>query len=237
MRNILILVFVAGNTYAQIVGGYVAGTATSRSFREYADMINSNPQVTDKLSNFWFAQGFQIGFEFPNMATVAPFAFHYRRLTASAQYTSAATGVVSYRLRLNQYIVPVVFGGEVSGSKNFIFINIPVGYNSAKISHTMEKFPNFRRDYTGGTGIMGLGLSSYLPFNKRTALYIKMNWMGVILPIKELKPEMLDRAFYDNSGANYDDYIMSYVKDGNNEAVRVDFRGFDATLGIVYILY
>lgn len=122
MKYLIILLLIFGKAYGQLVGGYVLGTATSRSFGRYADKINSNPQVTDKLGNFWFAQGFQIGFEYPNMGVVSPFAFHYRRLTSAAQYTSASTGVVSYQLRLNQYIVPFIFGGKVSGSDNFIFI-------------------------------------------------------------------------------------------------------------------
>lgn len=84
---------------------------------------------------------------------------------------------------------------------------------------------------------MGIGISTFMTFSKGAGLYIKLNWMGVMLPIKDLKPEMLDKTFYDTLNANYEDYVMSYERNGDQEAVRVDFRGFDATIGVVLYLY
>lgn len=242
MRKAFLMIFFIGQVYAQqvgsLVGGYVFGTATSRSFGRYADMINANPEVTDKLGNFWFAHGYEVGIEFPNVATVLPATFHYRRLTSHTSYTSNSTGKVNYDLLLNQYFITLLIGGFVDGSNLAVFFNMPMSYTSAKITHTIENLPSFKREYRGAYPTIGLGFSLYATTGRRIGLYFKMAFMGHMIPIKELKTELFDRKFFsDPNAGDIEDYYMNYTYKGKNDRVRADFRGITAEIGIVFILF
>ncbi|MCX8147885.1 hypothetical protein [Thermaurantimonas aggregans] len=241
MKDILLFFLLLNvNLYAQLsvnaVGSYVFGTATSRSFGRFADMINENPDVTDKLGNFWFAHGFEVGIEIPNLGTVLPFNFHYRRLTSHTSYSTNSDGKVNFDLTLNQYLIPMIFGGGL-GSNSSIFLHVPMGYSASRIVHTVQNTPSFRREYSGGYPVMGIGFSFYTGIQRRLGFYFKMFWMGHMIPIKELKTELFDDSFYDDPDAELDDYYLNYIYKGRNEHVRADFRGLTINLGLVYSLY
>ncbi|MFN4299580.1 MAG: hypothetical protein ACK4EX_07610 [Thermaurantimonas sp.] len=241
MRFILVLILCSGYVQAQVgclVGGYVFGTSTSRSFGRYADMINSQPGVTDKLSNFWFAHGYEVGFEIPNLIVSAGVLnLHYRRMISHTSYTSNTTGKVDFNLRQNQYTASIIIGDVSEKGDLAFFVNVPIGYLSSTINHTIENLPNFRREYSGGQIVMGFGVSSYAMIKRRLGLYLKLLWIGHMIPIKDLKPELFDKSFYDSNNPDMDSYYLNYTYKGENQRVRADFRGISAEIGLIFILF
>jgi len=215
---------------SQFYGGYAIGTSTSKTFKEYAEYLNADPNVTDELGNFWFSHGFTAGIEFPftNMSAIS---FEYRRMTAQTNMTYSNLGRVDYKLTRNQYLVPASFG-TFDGSKGSMVsaaFTLIVGLSNNSIERSYVDNPQglvATETFSANQVNIGAGFTIMVA-NNHVGFVARLSWLGNLLPLRsdqsELSYNTLNR--------------LEYQKDGQKEYVRSDFRGVSLEIGLLLWLF
>lgn len=220
---LMILVSACMAAHGQLYFALAGAGLNSKTFGQYANHVNQGPNVKQKLGNFGPSAGYSIGLELPGKHVTGSFlAFNYRHFRSSASMELTDLGVVNYKLRLNQYLIPAGIGKIEIFGKTYkaTLINIIVGLSSSKLDRNYEN--NSSSDLRLKRTVANVGLGTSIIRVKGPAGYIvRAAYIGNLLP-------RYDDQLALRNGSNY----LKYRFEGETRELKADVRGVHIEAGI-----